>query len=57
MTAVAHTARSAPREQRIGPVFAALMLVMLIARFTFHQGAATPDPVQVAVAAEPIIRS
>ena len=31
MTAVAHRARSAPREQRIGPVFAALMLVMLIA--------------------------
>jgi hypothetical protein len=31
MTAVAHPARSAPREQRIGPVFAALMLVMLIA--------------------------
>ena len=31
MTAVAHPARSEPREQRIGPVFAALMLVMLIA--------------------------
>ena len=31
MTAVAHPARRAPREQRIGPVFAALMLVMLIA--------------------------
>jgi MFS family permease len=31
MTAVAHPARIEPREQRIGPVFAALMLVMLIA--------------------------
>jgi MFS family permease len=31
MTAVAHPARSEPRQQRIGPVFAALMLVMLIA--------------------------
>ena len=31
MTAVAYPARSAPREQRIRPVFGALMLVMLIA--------------------------
>jgi EmrB/QacA subfamily drug resistance transporter len=31
MTTVAHRARSEPREQRIAPVFGALMLVMLIA--------------------------
>jgi hypothetical protein len=57
MTAVAHPARSAPREQRIGPVFAALMLVMLIARFTVRQVQQRQIPVQGAVAAESIIRS
>jgi hypothetical protein len=56
MKAVAHTARSEPREQHRAGVRGA-DAVMLIARFTVHQVQQRQIPVQGAVAAEPIIRS